>query len=59
MAQYNALFSPSGPRGRRFKSSHSDHGVRSKKIGTGKPAIFAGFLHFSAFFSVFQKSKKP
>ena len=28
-----------------------------KKMHRGKPEIFSGFLHFSPFFSLFQKSK--
>jgi hypothetical protein len=34
----------------RYQYSHQ--GVRSKKIGAGKPAFFAGFLHFYRFFKI-------
>ena len=41
----------------RFKSHPRNQEAVPKKMHRGKPEIFSGFLRFSPFFSLFQKSK--
>ena len=43
VAQFGRVLG-SGPRGRRFKSSHSDHNVETKKMSLAKSPIISGFF---------------
>ena len=43
VAQFGSAFG-SGPKGRKFKSCHSDHNVETKKMSPAKSPIISGFF---------------